>query len=96
MPQAKAKTKRAKPKPVEILRDPMDEPERVYTDSQARPGTFVRVVSGPHKGRYGVFHAVGEEHAGWPVTAVVRTRDAEDENLLVDYGDLRPSEAGHR
>lgn len=100
MPPAKAKRKAAKkparPKAPEVVVDPMDAPERVYADHQPRLGTFVRVVSGPHKGRYGVFHSVGEEHAGWPTTAVVRTRDDEDEQLVLDYGDLRPSEAGHR
>lgn len=75
---------------------PRNPPEHVASDNDAQLGTFVSVVSGPHKGRYGVFHSVGEERAGWPVTAVVRTRDAEDEHLIVDYGDLRPDVPGKR
>ena len=53
-------------------------------------GQFVDIVSGPHKGRYGVFTTVeGKE-------AVVRTRDAESERLNVKVSDLQRAEAGRR
>lgn len=53
-------------------------------------GHFVDVVSGPCKGRYGVFQTVEGNDA------VVRTRDNESEQLNVKVSDLRRAEAGRR
>lgn len=55
-------------------------------------GHFVRVVAGPHEGRYGVLVRVGED----PKQSVLRTRDKYTDLLSVDYNDLRPAEAGLR
>lgn len=54
-------------------------------------GHFVDVVSGPHKGRYGVFMEAGSNG-----TAVVRTRDDASERLSVRVSDLCPAKAGRR
>jgi hypothetical protein len=59
--------------------------------------TFCKVVAGPHQGRYGVFQSTANIGAdGWPDQVVVRTRDAEDENIVVAYSDIRPDVAGRR
>ena len=55
-------------------------------------GHFVDVVSGEHEGRYGVFETLNHDEK----TAVVRSRDAESERLVVKLSDLRPAEAGRR
>lgn len=57
----------------------------------------MKVIKGPYAGRYGVFLKPGRVgETGKPVTAVVRTRDDDDDHLLVDYKDLRPDVAGKR
>jgi len=33
---------------------------------------------------------------GWPATVIVRTRDDRDENITVDYADIRPALPGGR
>lgn len=59
--------------------------------------TFCKVVAGPHQGRYGVLQSTANIGAdGWPDQVVVRTRDAEDENIVVAYSDIRPDVAGRR
>lgn len=71
--------------------------DRPLTDNEPREGSFVKVIKGPHAGRYGVFlkpGTVGE--TGKPVTAVVRTRDDDDDHLLVEYKDIRPDSPGKR
>lgn len=55
-------------------------------------GHFVDVVSGEHEGRYGVFETLNSDSK----TAVIRSRDAESERLVVKLSDLRPAEAGRR
>lgn len=70
--------------------------DRSLTDSEPRLGQFVSIVDGPYKGRYGVYITTGDEHNGRPVTAVVRTRDAEDEGIVVKYEHLRPDLPGRR
>jgi hypothetical protein len=59
-------------------------------DEQAQVGFFASAVQGPHKGRYGVLRSRSGD------MAVLSTRDANDENLLVAYEDLRPDQAGRR
>lgn len=66
------------------------------TDREAQLGHFVKVVEGPHKGRYGVYTTVGDVVDGKPATAVVYTRDADAEGLVVQYSHLRPDVAGKR
>jgi hypothetical protein len=66
-------------------------------DDDAITGRFCTVVSGEHQGRYGVLQNTATLTAnGWPELVVVRTRDAEDENLVVRYEDIRPAQAGRR
>lgn len=66
-------------------------------DNDAVTDRFCRVVSGEYTGRYGVYLSTASLGAdGWPETIVVRTRDAEDENLVVNYSDCRPSVPGKR
>jgi hypothetical protein len=62
-------------------------------------GFFAQAVSGPYTGRYGVLQSLGDVEDGddgYPKTAVLRTRDDADENLIVNYNDLRPTTAGRR
>lgn len=61
-------------------------------DEDAVLGHFVNVVSGEHKGRYGVFIDVESDGE----TAIVRTRDAENDTFSVPISDLRPAEPGLR
>jgi hypothetical protein len=66
-------------------------------DNDAVTDRFCQVVSGPYAGRYGVYLSTASLGTdGWPETIVVRTRDAEDENLVVNYSDCRPSVPGKR
>jgi hypothetical protein len=75
---------------------PIDATERGVTDTRgindAVEGHFVKVVSGPHEGRYGTLIRVGVN----PAESVLRTRDKRTDLLSVDYADLRPAEAGLR
>jgi hypothetical protein len=64
------------------------------TDDDVPLGGFCKVISGPYKGRYGVYQTVGEESE--KRTAVVRTRDDLDENITVDYEHIRPDTPGKR
>ena len=59
-------------------------------DQEAHVGFFASVVDGPHKGRYGTLRSRSGD------VAVLSTRDDNDENLLVNYNDLRPDSAGRR
>lgn len=70
---------------------------RPRDDDDVLTGSFADVVDGEHKGRYGVYTqtaSTGED--GYPVTVVFRTRDDQDEVLIVRYEHLRPSQAGRR
>lgn len=68
------------------------------SDNDAVLGSWVDVVAGEHAGRYGAFYAVSQsDEKGFPTTAMVRTRDADNLLLEVPYESLRPSErAGGR
>lgn len=62
------------------------------TDDDALEGGFANVVSGPHAGRFGALMYVTERgEDGYPTKCVLRTRDAYNQFLAVDYADLRPS-----
>ncbi|HTA98665.1 MAG TPA: hypothetical protein VK730_13615 [Solirubrobacteraceae bacterium] len=70
---------------------------RGRTDDDVLTGTFCRVIAGEHQGRYGVFtNTATITLDGWPATVIVRTRDDRDENLTVNYADIRPAAAGGR
>jgi hypothetical protein len=73
---------------------------RVYrkrSDDDVLSGHFCDVVAGPYEGRYGVLESTGTlETDGYPSEVVVATRDAEAENILVNYADIRPAESGRR
>lgn len=68
------------------------------SDEDAILGSFVDVVDGEHQGRFGHFFDVVESDSnGFPVTALVRTRDSRSDVLSLPYESLRPSErAGGR
>lgn len=91
---AKPKKKEA-PAPVDLRVDAGPTPvpssiNDVRADSDAVLGQFVDVVSGEHKGRYGVFEELTGE------AAVVRTRDADNDRLSCKVSDLVPAQAGRR
>lgn len=66
-------------------------------DSDALEGHFVQVVSGKYEGRYGVFmNAVEYGSDKYPTKISVRTRDAENELITVDYKDTRRAKSGVR
>jgi len=80
-------------------------PQPVFVDNKSRRsdndalfGDWVDVVSGPSSGRYGVLEkgATFSGADGYPVTVVIRTRDARNELLTLNYSDLRPSRSGKR
>ncbi|HEX9007324.1 MAG TPA: hypothetical protein VF889_08510 [Bacteroidota bacterium] len=56
-------------------------------------GSFVDVVSGEHQGRFGAYVATVEHDAqsGYPTVIIIRTRDADNLLLEVQYQDVRPS-----
>lgn len=55
-------------------------------------GHFVEVIGGKYEGRYGVFETLNYDEK----TAVVRSRDAESERLVIKLSDLRPALPGRR
>lgn len=62
------------------------------SDNDALLGSWVDVVSGEHAGRRGAYvddDTHGED--GYPERVIVRTRDAENELIVVNYSDIRPS-----
>jgi hypothetical protein len=73
---------------------------RVYRkrdDNDVLSGHFCDVVDGPYAGRYGVLESTGTLGIdGYPDEVVVLTRDADAENILVSYADIRPSASGRR
>ena len=70
---------------------------RARSDDDVLTNTFCKVIAGPYTGRYGVYITTASLGAdGWPDQVVVRTRDAEDENIVVAYADIRPDVAGRR
>lgn len=70
---------------------------RARSDNDVLTNSFCKVIAGPYTGRYGVFWSTASLGAdGWPSEVVVRTRDAEDENIVVNYADIRPDVAGRR
>jgi hypothetical protein len=70
---------------------------RARSDNDVLTNTFCKVIAGPYSGRYGVYITTASLGAdGWPDQVVVRTRDAEDENIVVAYADIRPDVAGRR
>ena len=70
---------------------------RARSDNDVLTNTFCKVIAGPYTGRYGVYITTASLGAdGWPAEVVVRTRDAEDENIVVAYADIRPDVAGRR
>lgn len=69
----------------------------VVTDSGVFEGHFAVVGDGDHEGRYGVFEEVATaDDDGYPVTVVLRTRDANAERIVVPYGSLKGAPAGRR
>lgn len=63
----------------------------------ALQGHFVKVTSGEHAGRYGVFDAVASvTDRGLPETIIVITRDDRNERLVVGYDECERAEAGLR
>jgi hypothetical protein len=67
-------------------------------DNDVLTGGWCTVIAGEHQGRYGVYTATATVLLadGWPATVTVRTRDARDEDIIVNYADIRPSQAGGR
>ena len=63
------------------------------SDEDALLGSWVDVVSGQHAGRFGSYRETltsGDD--GYPSRILIRTRDAANELLEVDYSAVRPSE----
>lgn len=59
--------------------------------------SFCTVFRGEFAGRYGVFMSVATTHPdGSPDRVTVRTRDADDLLLVVNYSDIKPDVAGKR
>lgn len=91
MPQAKTKPRKAPAKKQPAPRKvPPRAPESLSPDETVQVGFFAKAVDGPHAGRYGVVHSQNNDFT------VLRTRDAEDEMLLVDPRHLRPDTSGRR
>jgi hypothetical protein len=63
------------------------------SDDDAYHGSWVDVVSGEHKGRYGaLLGTVSSGPDGYPEVVSIRTRDADNLVLDVAYSDVRRSE----
>lgn len=66
-------------------------------DSDVLFGSFARVTSGDHEGRFGTFESVATvDKDGYPVLVLVRFRDSGSETAEVPYADLAPVERGVR
>lgn len=96
MPTTKAKRSAAAKKGAETKKNKGDVPKpfddlNTAEDSQAVPGHFVEVISGDHKGRYGVLIEEADKD-----NVIIRTRDENSERLVVKYADLEPSRSGKR
>jgi len=71
---------------------------RGRNDDDVLTGGWCTVVAGDHQGRYGVYTDTATVFTadGWPATVTVRTRDDRNEDIVVDYADIRPAQAGGR
>ena len=65
---------------------------RRHGDEQVLGG-WVDVVGGDHAGKYGAYiqDVTNDPTDGYPETVLVRTRDADNELIEVNYADTRPS-----
>lgn len=62
------------------------------SDDDALHGGWVDVVSGEHAGRFAAYvSTVSNDSTGYPERIIVRTRDADNLLLEVNYSDVRPS-----
>lgn len=62
-------------------------------DDDALEGGWVDVVEGPYAGRYGAYVSnLSHGEDGYPEVILVRTRDASNELVEVEYAHTRPSE----
>jgi hypothetical protein len=76
--------------PPELLPEPSQ-------DDRPQKGCFAEVVSGPHEGRYGVYVADDwVEGQDFPEHITIRTRDENEDHIIVNFRDARPSEPGRR
>lgn len=61
-------------------------------DNDALEGGFANVVDGKYKGKFGMFLYPTEYGSdGYPTKVWFRTRDAQAQEFVVDYADIRPS-----
>ena len=66
-------------------------------DQDALTGHFAKVIAGEYEGRIVVVGpTIARNKDGFPKTVTARTRDSRDEDIVVDYVDLRPAESGGR
>ncbi len=79
-----------------IVKAPPEVLPPVEGDERAEYGGWAEIVSGPHAGRYGVYTANFLERNGRPEIIMIKTRDANEDVLRVNYRDCRPSTAGRR
>jgi hypothetical protein len=71
-------------------------PEPAY-DERPQKGCWAEVAHGPHEGRYGVYlEDDKQEGQDFPEHITIRTRDANEDHIIVNYRDARPSQAGRR
>lgn len=72
----------------------VDNPTSVLADTDALSGSWVDVVSGEYQGRFGAYVAPVDRDAttGVPSRVIVRTRDADNLLIEVEYKDVAPSE----
>jgi len=90
-------TAEAGPLPSAPYVSPDGEVKRPRDDSDALTGLFANIVSGEFAPRYVVVgRTLERDQDGFPTRVEVKTRDARDERLEVDYADLRPAAAGQR
>lgn len=76
--------------PADLLPEPAQ-------DERAEWGGWAEVVSGTHKGRYGVYLSDDKQDGqDFPEHITIRTRDANEDHIIVNYRDARPAEAGRR
>jgi hypothetical protein len=63
-------------------------------DDDALLGSWVDVVSGSYVGRFGAYVSTvsHDKTTGYPTVIIIRTRDADNLLLEVNYSDVRPSD----